>query len=259
MYGFIIEVTGNVLFEDGIQIVQDIVCGGSAHDNPIFKCDYVYDPDVRLVEGDIIFDKKHRAIPYAAYLVHGHVASSSNSNKIPGVNNYFEESIYDIKKLLEKSVDADIRCVLYKQLYLDVFSAIELYLSEYVLMRIYTNDSCYQRATDYWKTKSKIKNCGTLSPSEIERRTNNFIFKMVYHQFDKIDDLYYNVLGVRLPDYSRLKNALYKRHDIIHRGSISGYDRMTVVEIRKEDVITLIEVVERFYKELNDLSLCLIN
>ena len=50
MYGFIIEVTGNVLFEDGIQIVQDIVCGGSAHDNPIFKCDYVYDPDVRLVE-----------------------------------------------------------------------------------------------------------------------------------------------------------------------------------------------------------------
>ena len=252
MYGFIIEVTGNVLFEDGIQIVQEIASGGSVDDNPIFKCDYVYNPDRRLVEGDLIFDKKHRAIPYAAYVIHGSVACSEKSERTPGVNNYFEETLYDIKRLIERQMDEDVQCVLYKQLYLDVFSAIELYLSEYILMRIYTNDIYYGRAVDYWKNKTARKNFVTLTSSEIEKKTNNYIFKMVYHQFDKIDELYRCVLGVGLPDYTKLKRALYKRHDIIHRGSISGYDRMTVVEIHREDILTLIEDVELFYLELNN-------
>lgn len=253
MYGFIIEVTGNILFEDGAQIVQGISSGGVAHEDTKFKCEYGFVPDKRLVEGDIIFDKKHRAIPYASYFAHGAVACSEVSSKTPGVKNYFEESIYDIKELLEKPIDPDIQSVFYKQLYLDVFSALELYLSEYILVRIYSDDVFYSKAVDYWKNNSKTKKFDRLSPTIIEKKTNNYIFMLVYHQFDRIDKLFRFVLGFGLPDYSRLKRALRKRHAVIHRNSISGYDRMEVVEISKEDVATLIKDAEQFYKELESL------
>ena len=61
--------------------------------------------------------------------------------------------------------------------------------------------------------------------------------KLVYHNMSSVSKMYKDVLNIELGDVSFLKDAISKRHDIVHRNG-KTLDGKEVV-VTKDDVIYL--------------------
>ena len=84
----------------------------------------------------------------------------------------------------------------------------------------------------------------------IEARVMLFLKHMVWHRWDKVAQLFLHGLDVRAPSFKPFKDAIAKRHDIVHR---SGHDiEGNPVSISEDDVSVLASDIESFAQELHD-------
>lgn len=84
----------------------------------------------------------------------------------------------------------------------------------------------------------------------IEGRVMLYLQHMVWHRWDKVAQLFLHGLDVRPPSFKPFKEALAKRHDIVHR---SGHDiEGNLVSISEDDVRALASDIESFGQELHD-------
>ena len=128
---------------------------------------------------------------------------------------------------------------IHRMIYLSVLSNYELFMMEILI-------ACYLR---FPKTKEmynkRVKNQGLIEEKVIEK-----LRSYQYNNFEEVDNLFSTLLGVKIPDYTKLKTAYEKRNDIAHRYhfSIGG----GVVEITREQLEDHVRNTNNFVYELFD-------
>lgn len=249
---YIIYVSGDLISQEGRQYAQSFTAGAiSSVEGPEIEIGE-YQEAVHSVNGNYVFDKHHRAVPYALYCSIGGTRAdkgadlSSNPGFGPAYS-YYADSIKKLRGLLEEPISQKAQDAYYMGLYVETFGALELFLCDYLLCGIFSDQVYFNNAIKYLdEEKIKYKK----EPISIENIIHIQISRKVYHQFDKIKGTYKRILEVDFPDCKELKALLRKRHNIVHRFAVSSYDWMTLTVASKENVSHLLDVVDVFVKSL---------
>jgi hypothetical protein len=84
-------------------------------------------------------------------------------------------------------------------------------------------------------------------------RVKGYLQSLVWHQWDKVAQLFTYGFGFRPPSFKPFNDALLKRHDIVHR---SGHDKDgNPVDITAADVSALAGAIEMFAQNVHALTL----
>jgi hypothetical protein len=119
----------------------------------------------------------------------------------------------------------------------------------------------------YWieRDKKKMRSCITQLPvfaeqkillrdifdsyDGLKNRVKSYLHHLVWHRWDEVAPLYLKGLGVKLPSTRPFKDALEKRHDIVHR---SGNDRDgNPVTVSVEEIAELGVKIQAFCEEVS--------
>ena len=237
---YFIEVKGEIVATEGVHYAQNWACQSeSLH---VSDSSYLYDQETHSIVSNLILTENIRAVPYAIYYTTKGIACFPPGHLYcyPGYGaafEYYKENISKISNRLCISIPKEIEQTVLRGLFTDVFSTLELFLSDFILCMIYSNETFYNNAVSFYKTSKKCKN----EVKEIERRVHDFFFNgVVYHKFDKVNDIFLKLIGIELPETTVLRKLLHKRNNIVHRFSYSNIDRMRIIELAKEDIENLI-------------------
>jgi hypothetical protein len=128
---------------------------------------------------------------------------------------------------------------IHRMLYLSVLSNYELFMMEILI-------ACYLRFPEIKeKYNRRVKNQGLTEEKVIEKLRG-----YQYNNFEEVDNLFSTLIGVKIPDYTKLNTAYKKRNDIAHRYhfSIDG----GVVEITRKQLEDHVRNTNNFVYELFD-------
>ena len=245
-----IKVLGEIKAEDDTpQYAFGWTCGsiGGEVTDPSFR----YNKDEHIVESDLILNSKVRAVPYAIYFTEKGICGRNivAGAGIGGAYAYFKENISSIRNRLSLPIDDSIAETVYNGLYIEVFSALELFLADALLCLIFTNEGCHCRAICFYKdetgrTKDKEKD-------ELIKRVYNYFSKtIVYHCFPQVEKAYGVITGKNFPDTNELQRLLFLRHNIVHRHFLDGLSLMRITCATKELVESLLNTVSEFADSL---------
>lgn len=250
---YCIEVEGEIIAYSKKHFAQNWACRSVS--KPIVDKSYRYDKNTHSVKGNLILDENRRAVPYAVYYTKKGIRATENGEIVanPGCGAslaYFKENIAKIKTQLNAEIPQDVKESFYKGLFTDVFSSLELFLSDFVLSIIYSDIKSYNRAIAYYKLNNKRKR-KEKNIDKIEKNMHKFFFdEVVYHAFDKVEIMFKNILNIEIPDTKDLRLWLHKRNNIVHRYSFSNIDRMGVCIVSKDDIERLLDVSFSFVEQL---------
>ena len=250
---YLIKVEGEILANSKVHYAQGWSCI-SIGDSIDGEGSYKYDSKTHTVKGNLILNENRRSVPYAVYYGEKGIRSTSGGDVFywPGYGaalEYYRENIAKISNQLNVEIVADISQSLYRGLFTEVFSALELFLSDFMLCLIYTNEEIFEKAKVFFCTK-KDKS-GQSVVRDIEAKMHKFFFdEVVYHRFDEVKKMCKEILQIKMPDTEDLKPFLYKRNNIVHRYSFSNIDRMSVCIITKNDIQDLINATNMFVDKL---------
>lgn len=248
MKKYIIEVKGEIIANAQIHYAQGWTCLDMS--SPITDCNYSYDERNHTVNSNLLLNENIRAVPYAVYFTTKGISANSTGDisAYPGYGaalEYYKENISKITNLLKLNVPKEMEETWYNGLYTDVFSILELFLSDFILCMIYSNETVYDNAVRFYQTTSNS------NPSDLERNVHNFFFKgVVYHQFDKVKKIFKKILAIEFPEHKELSKFLHKRNNIVHRFSLSNKDRMRMTNSTSEDVTRLTDISNSFVDNL---------
>jgi hypothetical protein len=147
---------------------------------------------------------------YEAYLVEqsGHVQA-------------FERNIRDAVSLLGEPISPPCKKCLHRLLYINVITALEVYLSDFFIARIKDDRALLRRlieTTPTFKEQKMAVSDVFQTMDSIERRAHSYLAGLVWHRLDHVRKLYENVLGVNFPtDTASLRKAIAIRHELVHR------------------------------------------
>ena len=263
---YLVEVNGNVIVRGGSQhSCETILVGGQPLNQmriETLKNDYTprsFNGKKRKVEGNLFLSETRRYIPYATYLIHGDEiiderAKSGDLWVDGGVRAsyaYWRESMEQIEEVMREDIPAVCQRALYNGLFVECFSALELLLCNIALSFIYANDAFFERAVDYWKEKEGAEEETLEDKEDLEFVVHNFFSQSItYHRFGRINTMYHKAFDFELPNHEALDQHLYRRHNIVHRHSVSNLDWMSFTDATVEDVRDLIRCVKEFGDEL---------
>ncbi len=249
---YVIEVRGQILANDKMHYVQDWCCKDLYE--PISGKNYAeFDNKTRIVNGDLILNENRRAVPYAIYCTEKGIAAASSGDiscargHLPAWE-YYEENIKEISSQLAFEIPDEIAQTFYRGLFIEVFSILELFLSDFILCIIYSNETAFGNAIEYFKNSKNVVHNNSL---EIERSMHNFFFQgVVYHRFEDVKEMLNAIAKMDIPDYIDLNRFLHKRNNVVHRFSYSNQDRMLLTIINSEVVSELIKASNKFVSQL---------
>lgn len=255
MKHYLIEVKGAIFANSKIHYAQNwcSMTVGTVLDE---ESKYDYDAKTHTVKGDLILDETRRSVPYAIYCGEKGICSTSGGSVCSwsgygAALEYYKENIAKISNQLNVEIVGDISQVLYRGLFTDVFSTLELFLSDLMLCLIYTNEDIFEKAKVFFCTKKDES--GQFIVRDIESKMHKFFFdEVVYHRFDEVEKMCKEILQFEMPDTNDLKRFLHKRNNIVHRYSFSNIDRMSVCLITKNDIQDLINATNMFVDKLID-------
>lgn len=259
MKPFFIKVLGEIKTEDETpQYALGWACGsvGGEATNPVFK----YNENEHVVESDLILNSRIRSVPYAYYYTEkgicgGHIAACSGFG---GASAYFKESISSVYERLAIPIEGIIAETVYNGLYVEIFSALELFLADALLCIIFTNDGCYSRGIKFYKNETGLKK--DIDSDDLIKNVHNYFCKtIVYHCFPKVKKAYEEITERSFPDINELQRQLYLRHNIVHRHSLDGLSKMQVTCATKESVERLLQTASDFVDSLIKINIGLID
>ena len=151
---YFIEVSGSIIAKEGKNYTQNWVAS-SCHDDQAQYLSGEYNENQHAIRGDLILDKKTRAVPYATYYAKGSVGIAEDA--FPGTDlafssgfypafAYFKEYIAEIRTALEIHVHDEARILYYNGLYLSAFSVLELFLCDFLLCGVFFKEEYYEKA-----------------------------------------------------------------------------------------------------------------
>lgn len=252
---YIIEVTGDIVIKDCKHYVLGCACYDKGTEVEKIKDEAHYNNKKHSYEGNLVFDQNRKAVPYAYYVARKGIQVippadmyMSEGGAGPAYN-YFLDHIESIKQKAQIPVDDSIKDTYYNSLFIECFSALELFISDFVLCMIFTTETYFDRAVSYFKRETETSN--EYDEDELETKIRNyFTSNFVFHKFDKIKELFES-LDLTYPNNDKeLRTFLYKRNNIVHRFAFSNIDRMKVTNASLEDVLSLLREIDRFTSEI---------
>lgn len=249
---YIIQVSGSVVAKEGKHYTQNWVAYACS-EGDIEQTPFVYSEKKHSIIGDVFFDKKRRAVPYAHYVANGSVGIQDGAGPdvdlscSPGFYPafaYFKEYIEEIRKGLDILVEEKIRDLYLNGLYIEAFSVLELFLCDFLMCGVFLKETYYQNALC-------VLGVGE-NPDQyvVEEKIKNVVYRKVFHNFDVVEELFLNIFDFGFPDWKELKKRIYRRHNIVHRYALSNKDRMTVCDATSDDVKDLIETIVVFVEDM---------
>lgn len=160
----------------------------------------------------------------------------------------FDATHDDAIKVLEKieTLDDDIKSYIYRLLYANLITSMEVYLSDTLIKYVTENDEYLRKFTETYKPFKKL----TFTTDDIFNRMDNLkdivkreLRKLMYHNLPKIKPIFMDSMGIDIGVIKDLYKAVLIRHDIVHR---NGKDKDG-----NEHVITK-EDVEKLCSQVND-------
>lgn len=253
---YIIEISGSAQAKEGKHYVQNLVAGSVSDGSIISKNELNYDPKKHSVIGDVVFNKKLRAVPYATYVANGSVEIPKGAK--PGTDfsicpgfypafAYFKEYINELRASLDVSVDGRVKDLFYNGLYISSFSVLELFLCDFLMCGVFYSEEYYSRALVKFGVQERT------DQFVVEEKLRSAVYGKVFHRFGEIEEIFLSVFGFGFPDWKELEDKIGTRHDIIHRFALSKEDRMIVRDASHEDVKELILTIRRFVEEMKNL------
>ena len=259
---YIIKVKGNIQAKDGFHYAQGWAARAIASlarvDGPCYEHieskPFVYNDISHCVDGDLILDHNSRLTPYAYYSAEGGVGVCSGpfgmmgdinacSGFYPAVH-YYNVNMGDIKRLLEVKTDETVVDVLYRGMYIQEFSVLELFLCDYLLCGIFNIDGCYEKAIE------KLHLSRMSNQERIQTRIIEKLNEQVYHRFNDVRDLYESILDKILPDTGQLSKMRELRHNLVHRYVFTRKNHMNIISVTKRDLCKLITECDKFVARL---------
>ena len=160
---------------------------------------------------------------------------------------------------------------LHKLLYANIITVIETYLSYTFIGMIYNHKDLIRK---FIENTPKIEDrkiliagiCKIMESIEsrscekviiadaykiiknIESKAGDYCRSFVWHRMDDVAKMYEDVLSVKFPNTGEIKNAVKKRHDIVHR---NGKNRTSHdIDITQEHISSLIATVREFVNNI---------
>ncbi len=252
---YIIQVSGSVVAIEGKHYTQNWVACACSEGN-IEQTPFVYSEKKHSIIGDVFFDKKRRAVPYALYVANGSVGIHEGAGPdadlscCPGFSPafaYFHEYVDEIRTALEVQVEEKIRDLYLNGLYIEAFSVLELFLCDFLMCGVFLKETYYQNALC-------VLGVGE-NPDQyvVEEKIKNVVYRKVFHNFKDVEKLFRGIFDFGFPDWKELDKRIYRRHNIVHRYALSNKDRMTVRDATCDDVRDLIETIVVFVEDMKRL------
>lgn len=252
---YIIEVSGDIVIKDCVHYVLGCACHSEGTEVDKIKDKAQYNKIKHSYEGNLVFDQNRKAVPYAYYVAHKGIqvippADMFMSGGGAGAAyNYFLDHIESIRQKTQITVDDSIKDSYYNSLFIECFSAFELFLSDYVLCMIFTTETCFDKAVSYFKRVTEASK--EYNEDELENKIRDyFTSTFVFHKFDKIKELFESLDLTYPSNDNELRKLLYKRNNIVHRFSFSNIDRMKITNASLEDVLSILSEIDKFTSEI---------
>jgi hypothetical protein len=165
----------------------------------------------------------------------------------------FQDSLFDIRRLLNQPAAVPPK-FLYKLLYVHVVTALETYLSDFLVSRVLNDDATLrvfiEKAPVFQEQKISISEVFKTRET-IKTRATQFFERVVWHRVDKVGELYKRVLNIEFPnDLSRVEDVVKLRNLLVHRNG-KGIDN-SVREVSEQDIIDAIGVAEQLVTHIED-------
>lgn len=262
-FRYIIEVFGDIVATECVHHAIDWVCYGSSgiYDEIVDNAEY--NDLKRTYTGNLFLDSKRKAVPYAIYVAHNDIQCTEKSDiavHFDGGSSafyYLKENMDEIKEKLtvaeQNTSNYALNSTLYNALLIECYSSLELFLSDFVLGKVFISEDRFIKARNYCLQGTLDNN--TLSADLIIKKIRDyFTASFVFHRLDKTKKLF-NALDLIYPNSGDdLKSYLHLRNNIVHRYSISNIDRMTITNASREDVYKIIIAIERFSQNILSLN-----
>lgn len=148
MRNYFIEVEGEIIAKDVKQYAVNWACGAIGGDPESIADNYDYDKESHAVKGNLVLDNNKRAVPYATYYtkkgiqVYGGGGVSAYGSGPGPAFAYYRDNIEKLKAKLEIKVPEEVQDSLYNGLYLEGFSILELFLSDFLYASAFNLMSC---------------------------------------------------------------------------------------------------------------------
>lgn len=152
---YIIEVSGDIVVKDCVHYAMGMTCFDMSTDISKIEDKAEYDSVKHKYEGNLVFDKDRKAVPYALYVAHKGIQCEPHAEiAVFGSGGgpayyYFRDHMNSIKQKAETPVDDSIKDTYYNALFIECFSALELFLSDFVLCSVFTSETCFKKAVTY--------------------------------------------------------------------------------------------------------------
>lgn len=249
---YIIQVSGSVVAKEGIHYTQNWVAYACSEGN-IEQTSFVYSEKKHSIIGDVFFDKKRRAVPYAHYVAYGSVGIQEGAGPdadlscCPGFYPafaYFNEYVDEIRNGLNTQVEEKIRDLYLNGLYIEAFSVLELFLCDFLMCGVFSEETYYHNALRVLGVEEKT------DQYVVEEKIKNVVYRKVFHNFEDVEKMFRGIFDFGFPDWKELNERIYRRHNIVHRYALSNKDRMTVCDANSDDVRDLIQTIVVFVEDM---------
>ena len=166
----------------------------------------------------------------------------------------FNESIGNIKEILELNIDGAAQNHLFGLLHVSVITAVETYLSDAFINTVLSDDKYLRRFVEsnpeFKKKTFKLSEI-FLRHENINDEVKEYLLSQLWHNIAKIKPMYKATLDVSFPEnLGSMLQAIKIRHDLVHRNG-RNRDGDQIV-LTKEDVEGLIANASEFINYINE-------
>lgn len=236
-----VYVKGNIFSTSGYHLGKEFVCGAPEKYSA---------GAVKVLFGDLQLDSNVHLEPYYMYIAEGDIAVAGGDIAIlhspSSVFDLYNSEIEKIEKLSTLSVPADLQSTFYRQLFIGVIGAFELFMTEILTSLVMGDEQYYHDFIKKTDCKISLKDIELGAPI-LDQAIYKVIHDINAHNLKKMRSLFKNVFNVEIPDTSRLGRFIEKRHDLVHRSGNSVEDRtLRYIEIPRDELLELIKVSNEF-------------
>lgn len=166
----------------------------------------------------------------------------------------FNNVLTNINIILQSEITGHAKEHLLGLLYINVITAIETYLSDAFIHKVFDDKSCLRKLVEsnpeFTKQSFNLSEVFTVYDA-IEIKVKKYLLGLMWHNIKKIKPMYKVSLGVDFPeDLSPLFKAIAKRHDLVHRGGKNKDGEP--IDISEEELRELVVYANTFVGSINE-------
>ena len=234
-------VKGNIIADSGYHFAKVLEC--------LSRMEDAQTADI-IIDGDLHLNEKITLKPYCIYKAsEGITAIQGNLGCIKSPYDFKKELFDELDKIVMLSkmdYREGLQQIELKSLYGAVFGCFEAFITLFLSNMILGHEYYFNRFLLY-------NNMANYTDEDVIYKSVKEIYSITTHNLKKVKNIFENIFEINFPDYSKLENAIRKRHDIIHRfgRSVIG-GRAIKFTLQSSDIVDLAMLCKDFVDKLTE-------